>query len=155
MGAAVIDFAASAGWNSETSNAQVSLVEDPKTAGATHFDPADLGTAYMFTLGDLEFGGLLQQWTENKSVSRGRTFSVVLNSPTAALEGSQVIMNSYQGVIPVHNVFNPFGARENFAYGGIFGGAFTNSAGYPWGVLLQDIQNLINNNYASGFNNSL
>jgi hypothetical protein len=150
MGAAVIDFAASAGWNSETSNAQINLVEDPATVGATHFDPANLGTAYVFTLGTLEFGGLLQQWTESKSVSRGRTFSVILNSPTAALEGSQVIMNSYQGVIPVHNVFNPFGARENFAYGGLFGNAFTNSAGYPWGVLLQDIQNLVNNNYASG-----
>jgi hypothetical protein len=150
MGAAVIDFNASAGWNSETSNCQINVVEDPQTSGADNFDPADPGTAYVFTLGNLEFGGILQQWTENKSVSRGNTFSIVLNSPTAALEGAQVIMDSYQGLVPIHNVFNPFGARENYDYGGIFGGAFTNSSGYPWGVLLQDIQNLVNNDYASG-----
>tara|TARA_R100000008_G_scaffold86088_1_gene77848 strand:- start:1663 stop:5052 length:3390 start_codon:yes stop_codon:yes gene_type:complete len=150
MGAAVIDFSASAGWNSETSTCSVNLVEDPQTAGATHFDPANPGTAYIFSIGNLEFGGILQQWTENVSVGSGKTFSVSLNSPTTALEGSQVIMNSYEGLIPIHNVFNPFGARENYAYGGIFGGAFTNSAGYPWGVLLQDIQNLVNNNYAGG-----
>ena len=30
MGAAVIDFNASAGWNSETSNCQINVVEDPK-----------------------------------------------------------------------------------------------------------------------------
>ena len=150
MGAAVIDFSASVGWNSETSTAQINLVEDPQTSGAGHFDPASPGTAYVFNLGNLEFGGLLQMWTEEKSVSRGKTFSAVLNSPTAALEGAQVIMNSYQNAVPIHNVFNPFGARENYSYGGIFGGAFTNSAGYPWGVLLQDIQNLVNNNYASG-----
>ena len=150
MGAAVIDFSASAGWNSETSTCSVNLVEDPQTAGATHFDPANPGTAYIFSIGNLEFGGILQQWTENVSVGSGKTFSVSLNSPTTALEGSQVIMNSYEGLVPIHNVFNPFGARENYAYGGNFGASFTNSAGYPWGVLLQDIQNLVNNNYAGG-----
>ena len=66
---------------------------------------------YIFCIGNLEFGGILQQWTENVSVSGGKTFSVNLNSPTTALEGSQVIMNSYEGLIPIHNVFSPFGAR--------------------------------------------
>ena len=150
MGAAVIDISASAGWNTETGNCQINLVEDPATPNATSFSPADPGTAYIFTLGSLNFGGILQQWTESKSVSSGKTYSVVLNSPTAALEGAQVIMNSYEGIIPVHNVFNPFGARENYAYGGNFGGSLTNDTGYPWGLLLQDIENLVNNNYASG-----
>ena len=150
MGAAVIDVSASAGWNTETSNCQINLVEDPLTPNATRFLPAAPGTAYVFNLASLNFGGVLQQWTESVSVSSGKTYSVVLNSPTAALEGAQVIMNSYEGIIPVHNVFNPFGARENYAYGGNFGGALTNEAGYPWGLLLADIQNLVNNNHAGG-----
>ena len=62
MGAAVVDFSAAAGWNSETSTCSITLVEDPQTPGATHFAPANPGTAYMFTVGSLEFGGLLQQW---------------------------------------------------------------------------------------------
>ena len=51
MGAAVIDFSASAGWNSDTSTCSVNLVEDPQTSGATHFDPANPGTAYIFSIG--------------------------------------------------------------------------------------------------------
>jgi hypothetical protein len=150
MGAAVIDVSAAAGWNTETGNCQINLVEDPATPNATAFTPAAPGTAYVFTLGSLNFGGILQQWTESVSVGSGKTYSVVLNSPTTALEGAQVIMNSYEGIIPVHNVFNPFGARENYAYGGNFGRAFTNDAGYPWGLLLVDIQNLVNSVYAGG-----
>ena len=53
MGAAVIDFSASAGWNSETSTCSVNLVEDPQTSGATHFDPANPGTAYIFSIGNV------------------------------------------------------------------------------------------------------
>lgn len=83
------------------------------------------GTACYFKYENLYFGGIFQRWTFSESVSGGRTYDIVLESPAKLLEGVQVIIENFNGATDLWaNQFNinrfteenPPGAGENPNY---------------------------------------
>jgi hypothetical protein len=71
----------------------------------------------------------------------GYRYDIILESPSKILDGVNVILSDFQGnayplflgtfTTQIANTWNIFAHLENYAYGGIFGGASTNSAGFP------------------------
>lgn len=58
---------------------------------------ASTGTACYFKYENLYFGGIFQRWTFNESVSGGRTYDIVIESPSKLLEGVQIIIENFNG----------------------------------------------------------
>ena len=117
------------------------------------FTTADPGFTYpqpgapvYFRLGDnFSFGGIVQSYTENRSISEYPVFNVTIVDPREILEGCQVIIGSYVGgTYNTPNVFNVYALMEtlgnqcgeallsDFTGPGYFGGAQTNEFGMPW-----------------------
>ena len=171
LGAYVISASASLGWGGETSTCQLRLVEEPSEGVV--FDPPPLGTCCKFTFGKFEFAGLLQRWTYSENVDSGRTYDVVLESPSKILDGVIVILNKFQGTFyndditanilnptlrpdmtyggsyPT-NVINIYADKENYKYGGLFGNADLNELGYPLTNIVNDIKSTINRGLFGG-----
>lgn len=163
FGAYVSDVSVGMGWGSESGFCNLDLVEESKDGKI--FTPPALGTGCVFTIGKLKFGGVFKRYTYSEDVGSGRKYQVVLESPNSLLSGIQIILNKFQGTFynsdlnvanPSYNsvmtygqgyptnVFNLFADKENYEYGGFFGGAGNNSLGYPVANFLYDI------NYAIG-----
>jgi hypothetical protein len=158
LGAYVINANSQVAWGADASMCQISLVEDP--ANGITFNPPPLGTACQFSFGGFSFGGILQRWTYQESVEQGRTYDVVIESPSKILDGVYVILDAFQGTFyqddanqdtpyagktmtygggfPT-NVINIFAQKENFQYGGKFGKADVNQSGYPVKNIIADI----------------
>lgn len=131
----------------------------------------ELGTAVGLKINNFEFCGILQRWTHKRSIS-GYKYDVIIESPSKWLDGLHVIISGFQGttfpsVTHVHpqdnitlnankistssnyifaneinNIWNPFAVLENYQYGGSFGGADVNSAGFPAKRLLEIIEEI-------------
>lgn len=133
------------GYGSNSGHCQISLVyenDGPKS----NFDHEtlfpSLGTACGIKIGECSFGGVLQRYTKRRSID-GYKWDVILESPGKWMEGIQIILDVFQGTRytvngpaesftnQTNNIWNPFAVRENFAFGGIFGGSNINSAGFP------------------------
>ncbi len=154
FGAYVTNISASMGYGADGSNLQLTLVEDLPNGVAVNFP--QLGTACQFIFEGFSFGGVLQSHTKSESLS-GFTYEVTLEAPAKVLDGVQVILDAFEGTAfsgnypfepalneanftnQISNVFNPFAVRENYTFGGSFGGANVNSAGFP----VRDALNLI------------
>jgi len=128
LGASVSSAGTTIGWNGESSSQlSVSLVEDPSLNQT--FSRPDVGSPQTFQFGKLKFRGLIQSWTESRSVNGKPVFDVRLTDAREVLAGTQVIVNSYAGsVFGVPNILNVFGFFENVGFG--FAGA--NDGGLPW-----------------------
>ena len=162
FGAYISSISTSIGWGGQGGTCQLTLVEDPEND--INIDLPAVGTACYLKYYGFYFGGVFQRYTYKQSTS-GRTYDVVLESPTKLLDGIQIIMDEMQGTIfgrynrfnpydagvltnQVRNVYNPFGQLENYqnvppnenvAH---FGNANVNSAGFPTLSLLYQIQRL-------------
>jgi|694.fasta_scaffold01364_19 hypothetical protein len=176
LGAYVVNASCSLGWGGETSTCSLTLVEDP--ANGITFLPANPkskirnGTPCLFQIGSkFEFGGILQRWTYSESVSEGRKYEVVLESPSKVLDGVYVILDKFQGTIYTSddinnvstqatssgimtyggtyptNIINVFGSKENTQASGIFGGSKIDGFGYPISGIVSDISGAINNSF--------
>jgi len=158
LGAYVINANSQVAWGADASMCQISLVEDPDNG--VLFKPPPLGTSCQFSYGAFSFGGILQRWTYQESVEQGRTYDVVLESPSKILDGVYVILDAFQGTMYLDdanqdkpytgktmtyggafptNVINIFAQKENYQYGGHFGGADVNQQGYPVKNIIADI----------------
>lgn len=137
---------------------QIDLVEDPQNG--VNLNIPSYGAPVGFSLGSFYFGGIFQRGSYKESLS-GRTFNVVIESPAKYLDGIQVILSDFNGQVfngntryspasgpaftnQIYNVWNPFAHRENYQYGGIYGGSNVNSMGFPVSDALQLIE-LISN----------
>ena len=168
LGALVSRVDVSMGWGGEPGYCNVDLVEDPDN---NHFfDPPPLGTACIFKFGKLSFGGIFKRYSYQESSSSGRTYSVVLESPNSLLNGVAVILRDFQGTIYIDdsdltelwkkpimtygeeyptNIINLYADKENYEFGGIFGGSDTNSMGYPVVNFISDISSaMLKGNFA-------
>ena len=133
------------GYGSNSGHCQISLVY--KNDGPmSNFDHESLfpslGTACGIKIGKCSFGGVLQRLTKKRNID-GYKWDIVLESPGKWMEGIQIILDVFQGTRytvngpadsftnQTNNIWNPFAVRENFAFGGIFGGSNINSAGFP------------------------
>jgi hypothetical protein len=170
FGAYIASISTSIGWGGQGGTCQLTLVEDPEND--INIDLPAVGTACYLKYYGFYFGGVFQRYTYKQSTS-GRTYDVVLESPTKLLDGIQVIMDEMQGTIfgrydrfnpynagvltnQIRNVYNPFGQLENYqnvprnenvAH---FGNANVNSAGFPTLSLLYQIQRLSKGNLTFG-----
>tara|TARA_R110002126_G_scaffold40821_1_gene119571 strand:- start:1592 stop:4288 length:2697 start_codon:yes stop_codon:yes gene_type:complete len=162
FGAYIASISTSIGWGGQGGTCQLTLVEDPEND--INIDLPAVGTACYLKYYGFYFGGVFQRYTYKQSTS-GRTYDVVLESPTKLLDGIQIIMDEWQGTIfgrydrfnpydaavltsQVRNMYNPFGQLENYqnvppeeniAH---FGNSNVNSAGFPSLSLLEQIQRL-------------
>jgi hypothetical protein len=141
----------SLGTGNSNSACQLKLIEDPDNG--YNIQLPEVGTACIFTAGDLSFGGVLQRKNYEESTS-GLLWDVTLETPAKVLDGVSIILDTFQGdgyiagnstslgtkndtfTNQIKNVWNPFAVRENYDYGGIFGGSNINSFGYPAADLL-------------------
>lgn len=159
LGALVSRVDVSMGWGGEPGYCNIDLVEDPDNGYI--FDPPPLGTGCIFKFGQLSFGGILKRYNNNESVSSGRTYSVVLESPNNLLTGVILVLRNFQGTVytddqnitnlaakPVMtyggdyptNIINLYADKENYEYGGLFGAADNNSMGYPVSNIVADLK---------------
>ena len=157
FGAYVSNISTSIGWGGQGGSCQLTLVEDPNNG--VHIALPQVGTACYFSFHGFYFGGVFQRWTYKESTS-GRTYDIVIESPSKLLDGLQVILDEFEGTgfnigsgydrfypsnnpnftNQINNVYNPFGHEENYAFGGNFGNADVNSAGFPAPRLLELIE---------------
>ncbi len=144
FGASVSSISISSGLNAQSTTAQLTIVfedDGPLASEDLESNLPPLGTCIGLQVGQMQFAGILQRYTQKIDIS-GYVWDVVLESPSKVLEGVQVILSDFMGSrfpgvnladLKVRNVWNPFGYRENYnsAGGGIFGGSNSNSVGFP------------------------
>ncbi len=161
FGAYIESISSSISYGAQGGTCQMSLVEDPEN-DITITLP-EVGTACFIKYGKFEYGGIFQRWTYKEDIS-GRKYDVILESPGGKiLNGVNAILSNFEGTAfnegsgydkfrpstqnpnfttQIKNVWNPYGHKENYSFGGRFGAANTNSAGFLAGELL-DILELI------------
>ena len=151
FGTRVISASANLGWGGDSSTCQLTLIEDPDDGYSLSLP--EVGTAVAFQWGKFYFGGVFQRYTRKRSTG-GFTYDIILESPAKLLDGIQIILESFQGTQwnlggtgttfnnQINQVWNPYAIRENYNFGGIWGGADVNSAGFPAKDLLGLIEEI-------------
>jgi len=108
-----------------------------------------VGTVCQFALQGMEFVGVFQRYNYTQGLD-GRRYDVTFESPAKILDGVQVILKGFEGTAfqlnprtyfypseganftsQINNVYNPFGIKENFNWGGMFGYSDVNDQGFP------------------------
>ena len=157
FGVYVESFTSAVGYGAESSTMQMTLVEDPDNgitvkhsldSGATLIDGfPEVGTVCQFAFEGFEFVGIFQRHNYSQS-GGGRKYDVTFESPSKILDGVQVILSGFEGTAftgnypfypsedinftsQLNNIYNPFGVKENYAWGGTFGFSDYNSVGFP------------------------
>lgn len=160
LGASVVSFNATVGWDEQNTEFNIQLVEDTtcstgnlkvyydsnlNVSSGYFADPGFLGKDQDITgrpvyfafhtdtsrAPDFEFAGIIQSWTENNS-DQGNVIDVRISSPHDILRGCQAIINDYEGATSIiPNVFNIYGYYED---GGCssFGNSEQTQKGIPW-----------------------
>ncbi len=139
LGASIKNAQCSIGWNGNSSQLSVSLVEDPTNGDA--FNPPEVGQPAYFEIGNLFFYGLLERYSLDKGAD-GFVYSATLVDPRKLLEKTKLILDSYNAsTFGIFNLLNVYGYLEN-AFG--FGGSRINSSGIPWELIRDAILNMVN-----------
>lgn len=131
LGASIISFSASLGWNGDQGSLTVELAEDscrgtkiyyesagiPRvTSQPDFFNPPKVGSPVYFKFGSFTFGGILQNWEQQVDPKGGKTYTVKVVDGLEILENTQVIINNYTGqTFGVPNLINAFGYTEELA----------------------------------------
>ena len=89
FGAYVVNANSQIAWGGDSSSCSFTLVEDPDEG--VLLDAPDVGTACKFSFGKFNFGGVYQRYTYKEDVGSGRTYDVVLESPSKILDGIFVL----------------------------------------------------------------
>ena len=95
-------FSCNMGWGGDSGNLQLTLIEDPDAVDENGKpDPAILtfpavGTACYFIYHGFYFGGIFQRWTYSEG-SSGKTYDVVITTPSSLLDGVILITDKFQG----------------------------------------------------------
>tara|TARA_R100001443_G_scaffold4277_2_gene12669 strand:- start:62284 stop:64956 length:2673 start_codon:yes stop_codon:yes gene_type:complete len=160
FGAYVSSLSTSVGWGGQGGSMQLKIVEDPEN-GVNITLPA-VGSACYFKYGSFYYGGIFQRWTYQESVSGGRTYDVILESPSKLMDGVQIIVGEFNGMSDlfhpletpttnaagslvnyddIANVYNIFGFFENDV-DGFFGSSHFNTAGLKVNMLLYALDKL-------------
>lgn len=134
LGATVLSYNSSLGWNDDASRVNIELVQDDDDGDL--FQPGQTGYPVYFNFLGWKFYGLLEKWSQNYSVSGNPTFSVSVVDPRQILDGVTVILDNYRGQSFIPNIINAYGYLENL-FG--FGGSQKNDSGIPYYLLVQTI----------------
>ena len=139
----------------------------PDNNGSVEYDIVsgfpEVGTCCQFKFEGFEFVGIFQRYNYNQSLS-GNTYDITFESPSKALDGTQVILDKFEGTVftegnryfpsegenftsQINNIYNPFGIKENYAFGGLFGGSGRNEFGFDARELLEIIEGISRSEY--------
>lgn len=139
LGASIRDVQSSIGWNTEPNRLIVSLVEDP--TNNDRFSPVEVGQPIYFQIGSYRFYGLLEKWTESKSLEGYPLFVCHCADPRALLQATKIILSGYGGSVSgVYNLLNVYGYFES----GGFGNSYVTDSGMPWRKIQLAIHALTN-----------
>jgi hypothetical protein len=166
FGAYVANASSSIGWGGQGGSMQLKLVEDEDDNVLISLP--DVGTPCYFKYENFYFGGIFQRYTYAESVGSGRTYDIVVDSPSKLMDGVQLIIEDFMGTTDyfmnsgnqgfwstninstnlvygnIENVYNLFGYYENPYYNGWFGGSNFNSSGLEVDRALLAIKELAN-----------
>jgi hypothetical protein len=134
FGAYVANISVSIGWGGQGGSLQATLVEDPAngvvipkengeldgTGNPFYGDPSSpsTGTPCFFVLGEFYFGGIFQRWTYKEDAVNGRTYDIILESPSKLMDGVQFIIENFNGATDAFaNQYNQYQSSTN-AFGG-------------------------------------
>lgn len=128
LGLTVKDITASQGLNENAGAVTITLVED--TVNGDSFEEPERGSPATIQVSGFRFDGLVQDVTVDRSIDAYPIYSVMLQNPVSLLDGTQVIIDGYNGgVSGLPNIVNAFGYWENRLG---FGGSLVNAGGMPW-----------------------
>lgn len=125
FGVYVKNLSVSLGWGGQGGSMQLTLVEDEtngvvleKDENGYPFYGSDnspqTGTACYFKYGSFYFGGIFQRWTYKEDAINGRTYDIVLESPSKYMDGVQLIIENFNGAYDrFANQFNQFEVSTN------------------------------------------
>ena len=133
LGCSVLSFNANAGWNEQSSEVTIELVQDPCVGVKTYvptnlgvyaptsasladpgFTEPNLGAPAYFRVDNFEYAGLIQAYTRKDGPDGNPIYSVKLTDPRVILDHSQLILDEYEGPVgAMHNVFNVFSYLES------------------------------------------
>jgi hypothetical protein len=157
LGCSVRSFSTSLGWDEQVSEITVELVRDPCPAleakpktywdaslnkqttiavdpGFIGYDVPLSGRPVFFRMGEFEFSGILQDWTETEGTGGYPVYTVKLIDPRSILSGVHLITGDYAGSVGSQfNIFNCYGYLESLGSAcpltDINGGTFGSPAG--------------------------
>lgn len=114
--------------NGQGGTLQMTLVEDEtngvlleKDANGNPFfgggpNSPTTGTACYFKYGGFYFGGIFQRWSYKESPSSGRTYDIILESPSKLMDGVQLIIENWNGATDLFaNQYNQYESSTNIA----------------------------------------
>lgn len=172
LGATVIGFTTSVGWNEQQTTVTVNLVEDKRSGddfilkheNSNNYQGRLIGRPVSFIFSGFRFDGLISGYEQNNNFQGNPVFQVTLVNPTLLLEGTQVILSNYVGptndslfngttkapTFQLSNILNVYGYLEDG--GRNFGNAEANDTGLLWegqNGVKEAIQTLTNTNQVS------
>ena len=130
LGCSVLSFSATAGWNGQSSEVNIELVQDtcempegkykywyanPNTiyGSRQEFSGPDPGFTYpnigapaYFRVADFEYAGIIQGWTIKEDSSGSPVFTVKLTDPRNILENVQIVLDNYEGNTTLGGLYN-------------------------------------------------
>mgnify|MGYP004450583473 FL=1 len=142
LGCSVLSFTASAGWNEQSSDVTVELVQDTCSGIKTHYsnyspnvvniiDPGfgglnalraypnnapNIGAPAYFRVANFEYAGIIQSLNQKEGADGLPVYSVKMGDPRSILDNVQVIVDNYEGTINgMHNLVNVYGFLESLA----------------------------------------
>lgn len=142
LGASISSYSCSVGWNQQSSQLTVTVVEDP--TNGDDFTPEDndlIGTPVYFVHDDFRFGGILQKWTRKGSVSGNPVYEISVVDPREIVGNAQVIIGGYSQAVTLNNLYNAYYYWETLLG---FGGAQVNEGGMPWYLIRSAVLSSIN-----------
>ena len=129
FGVYVSTLSSKVGWGGQGGTLQLTLVEDEdngvvlekNSEGIPFFggsaNSPRVGSAVYFKYGKFYFGGIFQRWGYSESTG-GRTYDIVLESPTKLMDGVQVIIEDWNGTTDFWgNQFNNYDSSTNLGDG--------------------------------------
>jgi len=168
LGATVVSYSSSMGFNSSPSTLNVSLVKDANDAGFnpgfTAFETGNPGTYADFSSGSFTFGGYVQSWKKKDSIS-GVLHDVVLADPRFVFRNIVVLTSTdsrdstgfqtshNKNIIDVLGFFNFFITDADWSSDGISYKAFLDTilgtnASLPWAGLFYNTKlTIVFNNF--------
>lgn len=137
LGSSIRSFNTSLGWGGQESSLSISLADDVINGDA--FLPPSVGAPVLFNFMGWTSAGLLQRWTQTGDVGGYPVYECSLVDPRILLDGVQVILSDYTGVVTLPNLINVYGYLENQG----FGTAKLNEAGIPWNLVRTSLDVLL------------
>ena len=118
------NISVSIGWNGQGGSMQFKLVEDLNPCPGDPIRQVDqtqlrnsLGKGFQFSYGSLSLGGIYQRFSEEES-SGGKTYSIVVESPSKLMDGVPLVLEEFNGATDMYLSTGAYGNTFSTNLGG-------------------------------------